>query len=70
MPKVFTVVPGLDVRIDRIGVARFSVGLDVSDAVAKEVASDKRLRVEREPAPAPRLAPKPLIGKKSKTREE
>lgn len=57
MPKVYATVPGLKVMIQGYGVASADEPVTVPDDVARDVAKDKRLRVERD-EPKPRLAPK------------
>jgi len=64
MARVYSAVPGLKVMIQGYGIATENNPVTVPEDVAKDVAKDKRLRVERDKL-APRLAPMPkAAGKK------
>lgn len=45
MPKVFTTVPGLELRIGNYGTATMEIPVDVPDEVAAELKKDSRLRI-------------------------
>ena len=57
MPKVYSAVKGLKVRIDVHGEATFDIPVEVTEQVAKDVEKDTRVRVVRD-VPEPKLKKK------------
>ncbi len=57
MAKVYSAVPGLELRVDTYGTATEENPVEVPEAVAVELRRDPRVRVEMD-VPAPRLARK------------
>jgi hypothetical protein len=55
--KIYTTVPGLELRIDSFGTATETSPVEVPETVAASLREDPRLRIEAE-TPAPRLGRK------------
>lgn len=58
MVKVYAAAEGLRVQIGTLGIATASSPVIVSDELAAGLKGNRRLRLERDEAPAPKRAPR------------